>query len=46
MAMAFLIKEEPFLILQELQKSISCLAGFAQFYKQDFSDAKELFMSV
>lgn len=29
---------------QELQKNISCLAGFAKFYKQDFSEAKDLFM--
>lgn len=33
-----------FLTWQELQKSISCLAGFAKFYKQEFSEAKELFM--
>ncbi|TWW53634.1 Transforming growth factor-beta receptor-associated protein 1 [Takifugu flavidus] len=29
---------------QELQQNISCLAGFAKLYKQDFSEAKDLFI--
>ncbi|TNM95288.1 hypothetical protein fugu_016371 [Takifugu bimaculatus] len=29
---------------KELQQNISCLAGFAKLYKQDFSEAKDLFI--
>lgn len=29
---------------QELQKAITCLAGFAHFYQEGFSQAKDLFM--
>ncbi|KAK2826415.1 hypothetical protein Q5P01_020629 [Channa striata] len=29
---------------KELQKSIACLAGFVHFYKQSFSEAKDLFI--
>lgn len=29
---------------QELQKAIACLAGFVHFYRQGFSEARDLFM--